>query len=591
MKILVVNCGSSSLKADLFDMDGERSLHASHVARIGLPGAAAPDHGVALAVVLDELVADGPLGSLAEIDAVAHRVVHGGTRYRSAVLIDDDVIAQITRLIPLLPLHHPANLAGIRACTAAMPDAAQVAVFDTAFHRTIPDEAAIYGLPYELFRDRGIRKYGFHGHSHEYVAAAAARFLETPQRRLNIVTCHLGNGASVCAVQRGRSIDTSMGFGPLPGLIMGSRVGDLDPGIIPYLAAEDSLDMKQIDHMLNREGGLLGISGVSSDLREIQAAADGGDGRAALAIKAFCYRLKLYIGAYTAAMGGIDVLVFTGGIGEHSRGVRARAVQGLERLGIAIDLGANDACQLTAAAGVVDLSAAHSRCAVLAIATDEERMMARGCAAALDYRRTLQQATDPFPVRVAVSAHHVHLCRADMDALFGEGHQLTVKAPLFIDSQFACQERLTLIGPRGRVERVRVIGPARSATQVEISRTEEFQLGIDAPVRASGDLAGSTGLTLEGPAGSVTLGEGVICAMRHVHMTPDDAAAAGVRNGDQVMVKMDGDRELVFGDVLVRVNPAYRLEMHIDTDEGNAADLPMISQGTLVAIQGRDEPE
>ncbi len=589
MKILVVNCGSSSLKADLFDMDGEHSLHACHVARIGLPGAAA-DHDAALAVVLDELVSAGPLGSLAEIDAVAHRVVHGGARYRSAVVIDDDVIAEITRLIPLLPLHHPANLAGIRACQQAMPGAAQVAVFDTAFHRTIPDEAAIYGLPYRLFAERGIRKYGFHGHSHEYVAGAAARFLETPQRRLNTVTCHLGNGASVCAVQRGRSIDTSMGFGPLPGLIMGSRVGDLDPGILPYLAAEDGLDMDQIDHMLNREGGLLGISGVSSDLREIQAAADEGDGRAALAIKAFCYRLKLYIGAYTAAMGGIDVLVFTGGIGEHSRGVRARAVQGLERLGIAIDHGANDACQLTPGAGVADLSAPHSRCAVLAVATDEERVMARSCAAALDYRRELASIeTEPYPIRVAVSAHHLHLCRRDIDALFGEGHQLTVKKPLFIDSQFACEERVNLIGPRGRVERVRVIGPERSATQVEISRTEEFQLGIDAPVRASGDLAGSPGLTLEGPAGSLQLGEGVICAMRHIHMTPHDAAAAGIRNGDQVMVKMDGDRELVFGDVLVRVNPAYKLEMHIDTDEANAADLPMISQGTLVAIQARED--
>jgi acetate kinase len=239
---------------------------------------------------------------------------------------------------------------------------------------------------------------------------------------------------------------------------------------------------------------------------------------------------------------------------------------------------------------VVDLSAAHSRVNVLVVDGRDELLIASRCAQALHYKRSVQKhvlSTDRRPIRVALSAHHVHLCRHDIDALFGEGHQLTKKAPLYIESEFACEEALNLIGPRGRVDRVRVLGPERSKTQVEISRTEEFKLGIDAPIRASGDLEGSPGIILEGPAGRVEIPEGVICAMRHIHMTPQDAETYGVRDKDKVMVKMEGERELIFGDVLVRVKPNYKLEMHIDTDEANAAELPPVSEGYLVMIQHR----
>ncbi|HOW83470.1 MAG TPA: acetate kinase, partial [Spirochaetota bacterium] len=353
MKVLVINSGSSSLKYDLFDLDTERSLIGGNVSRVGTEKAehrytcsgkettssiSAPDHMTALKEVLDVLTnADGaPLKSLSEIGAVAHRIGHGGSLYRGPVIIDKTVKDEIRRLIPLMPLHHPAMLSGIDACQAVLPKVPHVAVFDTAFHRTIPDEAAIYGIPHEYFV-KGIRRFGFHGNSHEYVAQKAAEFLETPLRRLNIISCHLGNGASVCAIQRGHSIDTSMGFSPLEGLIMGTRVGDIDPGIISYLMRNEGFSIDALDDIFNKSGGLLGISGVSSDMREILEAADKDNARALLAIKTFCYRVKRYIGAYMAVLGGADAIIFTAGIGEKGKAERARCLQGLEKLGIAID--------------------------------------------------------------------------------------------------------------------------------------------------------------------------------------------------------------------------------------------------------------
>ncbi|MBN1532485.1 MAG: acetate/propionate family kinase [Spirochaetes bacterium] len=604
MNVLVINCGSSSLKYQVIDLDSERTLLAGNVSRIGMEGAEhaynrsgekkregvkAPDHCAAIHLVLIEIVEDErvPVKSISELAAVAHRVGHGGEKYRGPAIIDSEVKDEVRRLIPLMPLHHPAMLAGIEACQEALPDVPHVAVFDTAFHGTIPEEAAVYGLPYE-FLQKGIRKYGFHGNSHEYVAAKAAEFLETPLRRLNIITCHLGNGCSVCAVERGRSIETSMGFGPLPGLLMGTRVGDLDPGIIGYLMESEGYTIGQIDELMHRKSGLLGLSGKSSDMREVLDAAGAGDHRALLAIKVFCYRLKFYVGAYLAAMGGAHAIVFTGGIGEHSRGIRARSLQGLERLGIAVDPVKNDRCEVDAVNPVFDISAPYSRVAVLAVATNEELMIARQCARAIDYRKRVQCAvlgTDRRPIRISVSVRHAHLCRRDVEALFGKGHVLTEKNRLFIDSEFASQETVNLIGKRGRVDGVRIIGPERSRTQVEISRTEEFILGIDAPIRQSGDLEGSPGIILEGPAGRVDLPEGVICAMRHIHMAPEDAAEFGVRDGDVVMVRIEGDRELIFGNVMVRVKEGYRLEMHIDTDEANAAELPPVTEGYLVRIE------
>ena len=606
MKVLVINSGSSSLKYEIFDLNTETSLMSGAASRIGMEGAEisctcggresllnieAPDHSAALGFILKAItgVDDSPVKNLAEIGAVAHRIGHGGSRYRRPVVIDSNVIEEIRRLIPLMPLHHPAMLSGIEACQKALPDVPHVAVFDTAFHRSIPDEAAIYGLPYEFFV-KGVKKFGFHGNSHEYVTMKAAEYLETPLRRLNIISCHLGNGASVCAVQRGHSIDTSMGFSPLEGLIMGTRVGDLDPGIIPYLMRSHNMTIDELDKMLNDSSGLLGISGISSDMREILTAADSGNVRALLAIKAFCYRIKRYIGAYHAVLGGADVLIFTGGIGEHSRGIRARCVQGLEKLGFAMNPLRNDRSAVNADTPVCDIGARYSNVHVLVIATAEELMIAKQCARALDYKRTIRHdllATDKRPIRVSVSVRHTHLSKADVELLFGSGYVLTEKNRLYIDSEYAANETVNLIGPLGRVDNIRIIGPEREKTQVEISRSEEYKLGIDAPIRESGDLNGTPGIILEGPAGRVEIPEGVICAMRHIHMSPEDADAYGVKDKDIVMVRIEGERELIFGDVMVRVKPSYKLEMHIDTDEANAAELSPVAQGYLVRIESR----
>jgi len=606
MKVLVINSGSSSLKYEFLDLNTETSLMSGAVSRIGMEGAElscayigkeslmhieAPDHLTAVDFVLKTItgVNGASVKSLAEIGAVAHRIGHGGSLYRGPVVIDQKVIEEIRRLIPLMPLHHPAMLAGIEACQKALPDVPHVAVFDTAFHSTIPDEAAIYGLPYEIFAG-GVRRFGFHGNSHEYVTMKAAEYLETPLRRLNIISCHLGNGASVCAVQRGHSMDTSMGFSPMEGLIMGTRVGDLDPGIIPYLMRSHNLTIDELDKMLNNSSGLLGISGVSSDMREIIAAAEDGNARALLAIKAFCYRIKRYIGAYHAVLGGADALIFTGGIGEHSRGIRARCVQGMEKLGFAVDSVRNDRCAVNASNPVYDIGARYSNVHALVIATDEELMIAKQCARALDYKRSIRPdmlSTDKRPIRISVSVRHAHLSKADVEALFGQGYVLTEKSRLHLDSDYASNETINLIGPRGRVDNVRVIGPERKRTQVEISRTEEFKLGIDAPIRESGDLDGTPGVILEGPVGRVEIPEGVICAMRHIHMSPEDAENYGVKDRDIVMVRIEGERELILGEVMVRVRPDYKLEMHLDTDEANAADLPPVAQGYLVRIESR----
>ncbi len=607
MIVLVINSGSSSLKYELFNLSNEQSLFSGTVARIGMDGAEhsytclekeailkidASDHLAAIEKVLETLTSaeSSPLKNLSAIGAVAHRVGHGGLQYRSPVIIDQDVKEVIRKNTPIMPLHHPAMLTGIEACEQALPGIPHVAVFDTAFHSAIPDEAAIYGLPYDYY-SRGIRKFGFHGNSHDYVAHKAAEHLETPLRRLNIVSCHLGNGASVCAIERGHSIDTSMGFSPLQGLLMGSRSGDVDPGIITYLMRNDGLDADEMDNILNLKSGLLGISGVSSDMREILAAAEEGNQRALLAVKAFCYRVKHYIGAYTAILGGTDVLVFTGGIGENAVNERARCLQGLEKVGFAIDPLRNERCSVTAESPVCEISAPYSQATILVIATNEELMIARQCAKAIDYKAAIKSdlyAKNKRPIRVAVSVRHVHLSRADVEALFGEGHRLTKTELLHLKSDYAAEETVSLIGPRARIDNVRVIGPERNQTQVEIARTEEFKLGVDAPVRESGDLKGSPGITIEGPKGRITIPEGVICAMRHIHMSPEDAVFYGVKDRDIVMVKIKGERELIYGDVLIRVAEGVNTEMHIDTDEANAAELPPVAEGYLVRIESRE---
>jgi acetate kinase len=604
-KILVINCGSSSLKYCFFDSENESNTARGQVERIGIHGTRLVHHGQsgeikrdlagggygeAFKAMLQELSASGTgvIHDPSEISVVGHRVVHGGELFSEAVVIDDEILEKIEALGPIAPLHNPVNVAGIKEARRIFPAVPHVAVFDTAFHSTLPAYAYMYGLPYEYYEKKGVRRYGFHGSSHSYVSLKAAQFLQRQVSELKIASCHLGNGASLCAIDHGRSVDTSMGFTPGEGLIMGTRCGDIDPGVITYLEREDGLTGAQIDQLLNKKSGLLGLSGISGDMREVEQAAASGDIRALIALKAFSYRVRKYIGAYLAAMGGLDVLIFTGGIGQGSAGVRSLSLQGLQCMGIHLDDKLNR--EAKGFTEVCRISSDDSPVTVLVVPTDEERMIARETLRSLSrsYLREIVKAQQNEPFLIEVSAHHIHLSQEHVEALFGTGHQLTWQSDLSQPGQFACKENLAIIGPKGRVEKVRVLGPTRKETQVEISMTEQFKLGIHPPIRESGDLAGTPGCTLEGPAGSLNIEKGVICALRHIHMTPADALRYGLKDKSTVRVRVIGDRELIFGDVLIRVSPNYSLAMHIDTDEANAADLQTGAQGFIDGIQNQN---
>jgi acetate kinase len=608
-RILVINLRTGSLKYRYFDTDDETRNVEGQVEWIEQPGTLqthitakgkytfqlgdmhGAGHREAIQAALDRLVDPkiGVLSSLNEITAVGHRVVHGGDKYSSPVVIDDQVLADIRHFASLAPLHNPMHAQGIEWLRELLPLVPHVAVFDTAFHQTMPDYAYRYALPEALYKE-GIRRYGFHGPSHQYVALMAATFLKRPFSRLKVITCHLGEGSSVCAIDHGRSVDTSMGLTPLEGLVMVTRSGDIDPAITTHLMRQ-GLSADEIDHLLNRESGLKGLSGLSGDTREIADAANAGDPNALLAAEVFAYRLCKYIGAYYAVLGGLDTLVFTGGIGENAAGVRAMACQGLWGLGVLVDAVKNRAVH-EQVEGVVDISHPDSKVKVLVIHSDASRMIARETIRILGYQAITQQLqASQIPILIGISAHHVHLCQADVERLFGPGHQLTPKDPLSQPGQFAAEEQVRLIGPRGSVDRVRVLGPARSKTQVEISRTEGYQLGISAPVRMSGDLDGTPGLIVEGPAGQIELKSGAIYAQRHIHMTPADARRFGLQNGDIVRVRAGEERELIFGDVAVRISPKFKLELHLDTDEANAAELDNGDVAYLDGIQKRGSRE
>jgi acetate kinase len=602
-RLLVLNLRTGSLKYRYFDTDDESKNVEGQVEWIGEPRATQThitmageytfelgltDHRQALEAALDRLVDPeiGVLKALDEITAVGHRVVHGGDEYSSPVIIDGQVLEDIRSFAHLAPLHNPVHALGIEWCQEILPGVPHVAVFDTAFHQTMPPFAYRYALPEKLYTEDGIRRYGFHGPSHQYVAMMAATYLKKRFSLLKIITCHLGEGASVCAIDHGRSIDTSMGLTPLEGLVMVTRSGDIDPAIVTYLIRK-GLTADEIDHLLNRESGMKGLSGLSGDTREIPDAANAGDPKAMLAAETFTYRLRKYIGAYYAALGGVDVLVFTGGIGENAAGVRSMACQDLWSLGILIDAVKNRAVH-DASEGVVDISHPDSKVKILVIHSDASRMIARETIRVLGYRALTQRLqASQIPIPIGVSAHHVHLSQADVEQLFGTGHMLTPVSPLAQPGQFAGEEQVRLIGPRGSIDRVRVLGPARDQTQVEISRTEGYRLGIQAPVRMSGDLDGTPGLILEGPAGQIELKNGAIYAQRHMHMTPTDARKLGLENGDVVRLRVEGKRELIFGDVAVRISPKFKLEFHLDTDEANAAELNTGDVAYLDGIQKR----
>jgi acetate kinase len=360
MKIFVINCGSSSLKYKLFDMRDEDVLAEGIIERIGIENSflkyetkegtdikiehEIPTHKEGIELLIETLLSDehGVLENMDEIKAVGHRVAHGGEKFAHSTLIDDEVMKEIGDISDLAPLHNPANLMGIEVCEELMPETPQVAVFDTAFHQTMPEEAYTYALPYEYYEKYGVRRYGFHGTSHGYVANRAAEMMDQDINNLKIVTCHLGNGASIAAVKNGESVDTSMGFTPLEGLVMGTRCGDIDPAIVPFIMDKEDMIASDIDSILNKESGLYGVSGVSSDMRDIEGAAEKGNNQAKVALDIFNYRVKKYIGSYSAAMGGVDAVVFTAGIGENAIETREEILAGLEYMGIKIDKKAND---------------------------------------------------------------------------------------------------------------------------------------------------------------------------------------------------------------------------------------------------------
>lgn len=389
MKILVINAGSSSLKYQLIDMDNENVMAKGLCERIGIDGSnlqhtnvakdtktkiekPMKDHGDAIQMVIDALV-DGEIGvikSMDEIGAVGHRVVHGAEEFADSCIITEAVMKALEKCVPLAPLHNPPNIIGIEACKKIMPNTPMVGVFDTAFHQTMPSKAYMYALPYEYYEKDRIRKYGFHGTSHKYVSQKAAQFLGKDPKDLKIITCHLGNGSSISAVDGGKCVDTSMGFTPLDGVPMGTRTGSMDPAVVTYLINEKGMSAKDVDALMNKQSGVQGISGVSSDFRDLAAAAEEGNERAQLALDMFSYQVKKYVGSYAAAMGGVDAVVFTAGVGENDADTRKAVTDGLGFLGIKID----DAKNSTR--GTVDISAGDATVKTLVIPTNEELMIA-----------------------------------------------------------------------------------------------------------------------------------------------------------------------------------------------------------------------
>jgi acetate kinase len=623
MKVLVINVGSTSIKYRLYEMDREETLAAGIVERVGSEKAMhkwesverrgsaaarggsgasedsprsgepdgppslitqkheAPVHAPDMKTGLDEVLARV---DRTDLRAVGHRVVHGGEKLIRPTRISAEVKDAIRACAAYAPIHNPANLAGIEAAEALLPDVPHVAVFDTAFHAELPPKSYLYAIPHELYLQHGLRRYGFHGPSHQYMAACASEFLKTDPSRLKLITCHLGGGASVCAIDAGLSIDTSMGMTPLEGLVMGTRSGDVDPALALVLGRLGK-STDEIDEILNRRSGLLGLSGVAADFRDVERAAAGGNDRARAALEVFVHRVKKYVGAYAAALGGADAICFTGGIGENSGATRAAICDGLLYMGVDLDEKKNLECRVRDHGGVADVASPRAPTRVLVVATDEERMIAREVVRTIAGPTAARTRVTGRAIPVGVSVRHVHLSRAHCDALFGAGYELTHRRDVSQPGQYVCRETVDLIGPKGKLERVGIINPLRKETQVELARTDAIQLGVDAPLRESGKLAGTPGIKLRGPLGEIEIDHGVILAHRHVHMSPHDAETFGVTDGAMIKVKVDGDREGVMGDVIIRVSDKFALDLHVDTDEANGFALTNDSVATYDGIQ------
>ncbi|HOD93251.1 MAG TPA: acetate kinase [Clostridia bacterium] len=399
MKVLVVNTGSSSLKYQLIDSENEKVMAKGLCERIGLVNGihtytctdgssftqecVMRDHSYAFKIMLDALISSehGVLKSVSDIDAVGHRIVHGGERFSKPVIIDESVLKTIEECVDLAPLHNPAGILGIRVCQDVLRDIPMVAVFDTAFHQTIPDYAYMYAIPYEMYEKYGVRKYGFHGTNHKYVSQRASEIINKPLDKIKIISCHLGSGASICAIDRGKSIDTSMGFTPLAGLAMGTRSGTIDPSIISYIMEKKNMTVEEVNDYLNKQSGLLGVSGISSDFRDLIKAKSEGNKRASLALSIFAYRVKKYICEYVGIMGGIDALIFTAGVGENNAFIREHITTNLDIFGIKLDKKKNNTLK-----GEADISRDKSNVRILIIPANEELEIARQCKSLLEVK-------------------------------------------------------------------------------------------------------------------------------------------------------------------------------------------------------------
>lgn len=612
MQILVFNAGSSSLKFGVFDTNSKDSrifkgefnrfekdyctLHYRCGGEQGTSKSRAEKiNSIALAIqsiprILNEF-------GFNAFEAVGHRVAHGGPNCNHAALIDDDLLTYIKKCTPLAPLHNPIFIEAIELSQRLWPDLPQIAVFDTAFHHTIPDYAYTYAIPL-AWRELGLRRYGFHGSSHQYIALRTAQELDKPLRQLKIISCHLGSGASICAIDGGKSIDTSMGMTPLEGLVMGTRSGDVDPGIFAFLARELALDSIEVERRLYSDSGLKGLTG-SADLRDVERLSSDGDTAAQLALNVYAYRVRKYIGAYVAAMGGVDVLVFTGGVGENSAAMRYRICTQFEYLGMSLDAEKNHALKLIGFEAP-HIQSAHSQVQILVTQTCEQWMISQEVKALLQNESIsehpgLEVSLNPSDstirqqrIPVAVSARHLHPSQSLVEQLFGKGYQLTKARNLNQPEGWAANETVEVIGPSGSFKTVRILGPTRLRTQIEVSATDTFTLGLNAPVRDSGNLDGTPTVTLRGPAGEART-DGLIIAARHIHMSPEDALAMRLQDGDYVDMQLGDDkRSLTFKNTLIRVKDGFVTEMHIDTDEANAAGIQTQSTGELVNNEKRE---
>lgn len=599
MKILVFNAGSSSLKfavfdtrakdSCLFEAEFERFDQFGSTLRFRKGGAANQfERRNETVGSIPEAIENVPRVlrefELSEFEVIGHRVAHGGKSVDQPIPIDFNLLAEIEASIPLAPLHNPANLDAIKISQKIWPNVQQVAVFDTAFHNTIPDRACTYALP-QSWRDLGLRRYGFHGISHKYTALITADELGRPITDLQIITCHLGNGSSVCAINRGFSVDISMGMTPLEGLVMGTRSGDIDPGIFAFLYRELGLSSDEVERSLYAESGLKALAGTH-DLREIERDAAQGIKNAQLAIDIYAYRVRKYIGAYMAAMGGLDAIAITGGIGQNSASMRRRVCDKFEFIGLHLDDDKNQNLSLSGRPAQ-QIQEFGSRINVVVVKADEQFMIAKEIEILFSkFQKSKALSLQHIPV--SVSARHVHLTADNVRKLFGDGYKLTEMRQLAQAEGWAANETVDLIGPKGIIQNVRILGPLRASTQIEVSKTDTFSLGVEAPIRPSGRLDNTPAIRLRGPGGEIQT-HGLIIAARHIHMSPRDAVRLGLQDGDYVDVRLEGERPTVFANTLVRVKEGYVTEMHIDTDEANAAGISYQTRGQLITNATREE--